>query len=74
MEEHNAGETDLSALQAKVDELIALCDRLLRENQTLREERKAWRAERDRLKQQKNDAHGKLDAVIGRLKTLEDEF
>lgn len=74
MEENNAERMDLNALEAKVDELIALCDGLLRANQALREERKAWLAERDRLRQQKNQADGKLDAMIGRLKTLEDEF
>lgn len=74
MEENNAEQMNLSTLEAKVDELIALCDGLLRTNQALREERKAWLAERDRLRQQKNQADGKLDAMIGRLKTLEDEF
>ena len=73
MDEHNAEEMDISTLEAKADELIALCDELLRENQTLREERKAWHAERARLNERNGQAHGKLDAMIERLKALDNE-
>ena len=53
--------TDFSALEAKVDELIALCDSLLRENQALRAAHAA-------VLERKDLAATKLDALIGRLR------
>lgn len=53
--------TDFSALEAKVDELIALCDGLLRENQALRAAHAA-------VLERKDLAATKLDALIGRLR------
>lgn len=66
-------ETDFNALESKVDELIALCDALAKENQALREERQSLRAERARLLERNDSARSKIDATISRLKTLEEE-
>ena len=60
MGEHDEA-TDFSALEAKVDELIALCDALLRENQALRAAHAA-------VLERKDLAATKLDALIGRLR------
>ena len=60
MDEHEEA-TDFSALEAKVDELIALCDALLRENQALRAAHAA-------VLERKDLAATKLDALIGRLR------
>ena len=65
-------EMDFSALETKVDELVALCDALVQENQKLREEQQAWHAERTRLTERNDLAKSKIDAMIDRLKTLDE--
>lgn len=69
MDEHD--QTDFSALEAKVDELIALCDALLRENRTLREQHQALQADHGRLLERKDLAATKLDALIGRMRSAD---
>lgn len=64
---------DFSALEAKVDELIALCDALLRENRTLREQRQALQADHAKALERKDLAASKLDALIGRLKATDQQ-
>ncbi len=64
---------DFSALEAKVDELIALCDALLRENRTLREQQQALQADHARTLERKDLAASKLDALIGRLKASDQQ-
>ncbi len=66
-------EMDFSLLEARVDELIALCDAFARENQVLRQQRKTWRAERADLIERNELAKTKIEAMIGRLKTLDEE-
>ncbi len=66
-------ETNLSALESKVDELIALCNALVRENQSLREQQQSWLAERARLVERNELAKTKIDTMIGRLKMLDKE-
>ena len=66
-------EMDFNALETKVDELIALCEALVKENKELREERQSLKAERARLMERNDQARSKIDATISRLKTLEDE-
>ena len=66
-------EMDFNALESKVDELIALCEALVKENKELREERQSLKAERARLMERNDQARSKIDATISRLKTLEDE-
>lgn len=55
---------DFSALEAKVDELIALCDALLRENRALK-------AAHATALERKDLAATKLDALIGRLRATD---
>lgn len=55
---------DFSALEAKVDELIALCDALLRENRALKATHAA-------ALERKDLAATKLDALIGRLRATD---
>lgn len=61
-------ELDVSELESKVDELIALCERLAEENKTLREERQSWIDAHDRLIERNERARGKIDATLGHLK------
>ena len=66
-------EVDFNALEAKVDELVTLCENLMRENKELREERLSLREERSRLMEHNGQARSKIDAMISRLRTLEEE-
>lgn len=63
MDEHDEP-MDFSALEAKVDELIALCDALLRENRALKAAHAA-------AQERKDLAATKLDALIGRLRATD---
>ena len=63
---------DLGDLEAKVDELIARCDALARENRELRERERALRAERAELAERQQVAQAKIDSMIGRVNTPEE--
>lgn len=63
-------EQEFSALEAKVDELIALCDKLARENKQLREDQKSWMEERSRLVERSELAKSKIDATLSQLKSV----
>ena len=54
---------DIVDLEARVEELIALCDDLKRK-------RAAAEAERDQLQEQNAQAKRKVEAMIARLKAL----
>ena len=66
-------EMDFTALEAKVDELIGLCETLAAQNKELREERRSLRAERARLMERNDQAKNKIETMISRLKTLDEE-
>ena len=65
-------ETTTAALASRIDDLIALCATLARENQALNEAQAAWRAERARLNERNELAKSKIDAMIGRLRSLDE--
>ena len=62
---------DFSALEAKVGELIELCESLAAENRALRERHRAWSAEKSDLVERNELASSKIDALIGRLKSMD---
>ena len=62
---------DLIALEAKVEELIALCESLANENRALRERNRAWAAEKSELVERNELARSKIDALISRLKSMD---
>lgn len=62
---------DLIALEAKVEELIALCESLGNENRALREQNRIWAAEKAGLVERNELARSKIDALIGRLKSMD---
>ena len=66
--------TDIVMLEARIDELIALSRTLTQENSALRQEQTAWRAERAKLVERNELAKNKIDAMIGRLRTLDEPF
>lgn len=63
----------LTALEAKLDQLVSLCTRLQKENQQLREKESNWLHERARLTEKNELARTRVEAMITHLKNLEQE-
>jgi cell division protein ZapB len=61
----------LRDLENKIDELIALCNELKRENRTLKSEIAGFREERRELLDKNELARSKVEAMIDRLRTME---
>lgn len=66
-------ESGWSALEKRVQELIELNLRLARENQALRLQQKNWTSERAALIERNEQAKSRVEAMIGRLKGLEQD-
>ena len=66
-------EQALKDVEAKLDELISLCNRLEKENATLKAKEESWRQERTRLLEKNEIARTRVEAMINRLKNLESE-
>jgi cell division protein ZapB len=60
-------------LERKVVDLIHLCEQLDRENRVLKNAANGWQQEREQLVQKTEVARGKVEAMIVRLKALEQE-
>ena len=60
-----------NALDEKIDALVALCAAMKRENQVLRNNEHSWQTERQQLLENNKLAKSRLEAVLGRLKSLE---
>ena len=61
----------LKHLEDKLDELIALCSSLDKENQSLRMKEGEWATERRELRIKNETARSKVEAMINRLKSME---
>ncbi len=64
-------ENQLKVLEQKIDELIALCNDLNRENQALKADSANWQLERKALLDRNEVARTKVEAMISRLRTME---
>ena len=64
-------DTQLKKLEGKIDELIALCNELNRENQLLKADSTGWRQERQDLISKNELARSKVEAMIDRLRAME---
>ena len=64
-------EQDLGHLARKVNDLIALCDKLKLENEALREQQHSLSEERAVLMEKNELARSRVEAMISRLKTME---
>lgn len=64
-------EQQFIALELKIDELIKLCDVLKTENNTLKNRESNWTQERARLVEKNELARSKIESMILRLKSLE---
>jgi cell division protein ZapB len=63
--------TNLLILTRRLDQLLAGCERLAQDNQVLREQHDALQAERDTLHDKYEHARARIEAMIVRLKGLE---
>lgn len=66
-------EQDLKELEQKLDELIDVCTNLEQQNQALQSNASSWREERAKLIEKNELARNKVEAMIGRLKSLDTE-
>lgn len=64
-------ELTLEALSEKVDRLVEYCEQLRTDNQAMRQLQDDWHKERSQLMQKNDLARNKIEAMIGRLKALE---
>ena len=64
---------DLSTLENRIDELIAFCDELARKQESMAVEQEKWVLERTRLLEKNELAKAKIEAMIMRLKSLEQD-
>ncbi len=64
-------DNELQVLEQKIDELIALCDQLNRENQSLKADNAGWQSERQDLMDKNELARTRVEAMINRLRTME---
>ena len=67
------GELELKKLEAGIDELIRSCDLLKEENRAMRKQMASLMSERAGLLEKNAQAHTRVEAVIQRLKVLEQE-
>ena len=62
---------EISELETRIDELVALSTELARKNAVTEAERAKWLAERSQLVEKNEQARSKIEAMIRRLKSLE---
>lgn len=63
----------LTTLTSKINDLIQLCDQLDQENRALKSEAANWAEERELLVEKTEIAREKVESMITRLKSLEQE-
>ncbi|RMG30621.1 MAG: TIGR02449 family protein [Gammaproteobacteria bacterium] len=64
-------EQDLRRLEARIEDLIRTVQRLKEENRSLRAQQQALTAERARLIERNDLARSRVEAMISRLKAME---
>lgn len=71
MAESDNTQVTLAEIGAKVDRLVELCRRLSEENRSLRQSQEQLASERASLMSKNEQARTRVEAMIGRLKSLE---
>ena len=66
-------DNQLKILESKIDELISLCNDLNRENQSLKADSANWINERQSLVDKNDLARTKVQAMLERLKAMEQQ-
>ncbi len=64
-------ESELRRLEERVDALVRVCDQLQDENRSLRQRQDVLTAERANLLQKNEQVRARVEAMIGRLKAME---
>lgn len=64
-------EQELRRVEERVDALVKVCDQLREENQSLRQRLDTLTAERANLLQKNEQVRARVEAMIGRLKAME---
>lgn len=68
---HLTFEHELKRLEKRVDALVVVCDQLQDENRSLKQRQDALTAERATLLQKNEQVRARVEAMIGRLKAME---
>jgi cell division protein ZapB len=69
---NKTSEEELQRLEIRVTELIHTCDQLKEENRLLKAQQQAYSGERAKLLERQEQARTRVEAMINRLKTLEE--
>ncbi len=64
-------EGELKRLEQRVDALVRVCDQLQDENRSLKQRQDVLTAERATLLQKNEQVRARVEAMIGRLKAME---
>ena len=64
-------ENDLKRLEERLDDLFKICDRLQTENKSLKEKQEMLSQERSTLLQKNENVSARVEAMIIRLKSME---
>jgi cell division protein ZapB len=64
---------DINTLERRIDELIALCDELESKHRAIETDRENWTQERTSLLEKNEMAKARIEAMIMRLKSLEQD-
>jgi cell division protein ZapB len=64
-------EHELKRLEQRVDALVRVCDQLQDENRSLKQRQDALTSERATLLQKNEQVRARVEAMIGRLKAME---
>jgi len=62
---------ELKRLEKRLDELVVICKKLQEENESLRHRQDTLTAERANLLQKNEQVRGRVEAMITRLKAME---
>jgi len=68
--ENNFGQ-ELARLERRLDELVIICNQLKDENRSLKERQDSLIADRATLLQKNEQVRARVEAMIGRLKAME---
>lgn len=68
---HTTFEHELRRLEKRVDALVLVCDQLQDENRSLKQRQDVLTAERATLLQKNEQVRARVEAMIGRLKAME---
>ena len=71
MPDNHATLTELKEVAGRVDRLLELCQRLAEENRSLRQSQEQLSAERSNLLAKNEQARSRVEAMIARLRALE---